>query len=129
MVQKQDLKTLQFVATTTLQNVGLVGLGASAEGIPENMKRYIYYAKYHNPDSGYTVLTIYERLANVLDHVEDAQGLTQYTTEQIPRGGNLDPEKPIMTFRTSGFMAVQTSAPIAGSGKILVTLRLYDAPG
>ena len=128
MVQKQDLKTVQFVATTTLQNVGLVGLGASAEGIPENMKRYVYYAKYHNPESSYTVLTIYERLANVLDHVEDAQGLTQYTTEVLPKG-EPDPEKPIMTFRASGFMAVQTSAPVAGSGLMLVTLRVYDAPG
>jgi len=123
MVKKPDLKTLQFVATTTLQNFGLEGVGASAEGIPENMKRYVYYAKYYNPTASHVVLTLYERLAGVLNHIEDQQGLTQYTTQVLPKGIP-DPEKPIMTFRGSGFMAVQTSG-----GNILVTLRLYDEPG
>lgn len=122
MVKKTDLKTLQFVATTTLQNVGLEGLAASAEGVPENFKRYVYYAKY-NCLGSYSILSIYERLAGVLNHVEDQQGLTQYTTEVVPRGVP-DPEKPIMSFRGSGFIAVQTSG-----GNILVTLRLYDEPG
>jgi len=123
MVKKADLKTLQFVATTTLQNVGLEGVGASAEGIPEDFKRYVYYAKYHNPSASFSVLTIYERHAGVLDHVEDQQGLTQYTTETLPKG-KPDPDAPIMTFRGSGFIAAQTSG-----GNILVILRIYDEPG
>jgi len=123
MVEKADLKTLQFVATTTLTNFGLEGSGASAEGVPEDFKRYVYYAKYHNPSASFTVLSLFERRAGAIDHIEDQQGLTQYTTEVLPRGIP-DPEKPIMTFRGSGFLAAQTSG-----GNILVTLRLYDEPG
>lgn len=123
MVEKADLKTLQFVATTTLTNFGLEGSGASAEGVPENFKRYVYYAKYHNPLASFSVISMFERRAGAIDHIEDQQGLTQYTTEVLPRGIP-DPERPIMTFRGSGFLAAQTSG-----GNVLVTLRLYDEPG
>lgn len=129
MVKKTDLKTLHFIATQNLTNFGLEGSGASAEGVPENMKRYVYYAKYCNPLASAAVVTIFETIASGM-RVEDQQVLTQYKTKVLPEG-KPNPETPIMTFRGSGFLAAQTSSLTAGvvASHIPVVLRLYDELG
>ena len=128
MVEKADLKTLHFVATHILTRFGLEGSGANAEGVPEDMKRHVYYAKYYNPLASAAVVTIFECIASGM-RVQDQQLLTQYQTEVLPKG-EPDPEAPIMNFRRSGFIAAQTSAIISGvASHMPVVLRLYDEPG
>src|SRR5438309_8997826 len=124
-VDKQDLRQFNIVATTSLQNVGEAGVGAAAEGVPANMRRYVYYYRAVNPDQT-VVGTIFESLAGVLTP-KDTFMLTPVsgTLGQIqnpPGGFPADPlgPAPIMSFRASGFIAVQTSA-IGGSGKVMMT--------
>ena len=132
-VGKQDLRQFNIVATTTLQNVGELGVGAAAEGVPANMRRYVYYYRAINVDQT-VVGTIFESLAGVVTP-KDSFMLTPVSGTlgqiQSPPGGFPGSEPggpiPILSFRASGFIAVQTSA-IGGSGKVMMTFGYYDAP-
>lgn len=125
-VKKPDLKPLYFVATPTITSQGLEGSGASAEAVPENMKRYVYYAKYVNLHGSEVILSLFESIAGVLK-VIDQQKLNEHQTLVLPRG-TPDPEKPIQAYRSSGYIRSQTSRSL-GSGWIGVTMMLYDEPG
>jgi len=120
------MRTFSIQAITTLQNVGELGVGAAAEGVPDTMRRYVWYYKAEDPDS--TVIgTIFQRLAGVLT-IRDQFVLTQFGKRQHP-DGTLDPSKPAFFVTMSGFLAVQTSSPLSvGSGVVLMTFGYYDAP-
>lgn len=122
--KKYDLKQLQFVATRTATNFGLLGSGAAAEGVPPNMKRYVVYANYYNPEASHAVVTLWERIGTT-DRRMDVLGLTQYTERRRPEGGIPDFDKPVYVFRASSYIRVQTS----GASTLLVTMQLYDQPG
>lgn len=125
-IKRQDLRTFSFLGITTLQNVGENGVGADAEGVPENMRRYVWYYKAEDPDST-VIATVYERLAGVLT-IRDQFILSQFGKRQHPEG-TPDPSKPVFFATGSGFIAVQTSSPASvGSGRVLMTFGYYDAP-
>jgi len=134
-VPRQALRTFAIEAITTLQNVGEEGVGTDAEGVPENMRRYVWYYKAEFPygQIGAAVGTVYERRAGVLT-VKDqfvvtgsGAGAGGRDKKQHPEG-TPEPEKPVLAFDTSGFIAVQTSSPQAlGSGVVLMTFGYYDA--
>lgn len=128
-VKRQDLRSFNVLVSTVLQNVGELGVGAAAEGIPQNFKRYVYYYRAVAVDQ-LLIGTIYENLGGVLTP-KDTFMLTPMSGVQpqlqVPGGGIPDPERPILEFRQSGFIAVQTSA-LAGSGRALLTFGFYDAP-
>lgn len=131
-VKRQDLRQFSILGITTLQNIGELGVGALAEGVPANMRRYAYYYRAENVDPGLVIGTIYENLGGVLTP-KDTFVLTStsgnFPKDQNPPGGVADPERPILSFRQSGFMAVQTSSPgSVGSGRVLLTFGYYDAP-
>lgn len=130
-VKKQDLRQFNVLAITTLQNVGELGVGALAEGVPVNMRRYVYYYKAVSVDQ-LVVGTIFENLGGTLTP-KDTFSLTNQSGSlpQVvsPPGGLPDPERPVLSFRGSGFIAVQTSSPgAAGSGRVMMTFGYYDAP-
>lgn len=118
---KYYLKQLQFIATVTATNFGLIAAGA--EGVPPNMKRYVVWAKYENPAATFTVLTLWERIGTT-DRTMDVLGLTQYRDKFLPPAGVPDPERPVYVFRASSYIRCQTSG-----GDILVTMQVYDQPG
>ncbi len=123
-VKRQDLRVLNQQAITTLQNIGELGVGAAAEGVPEDFKRYVYYYKASNPFGSATVLSIFQSLGGVLTLLDQVD-LTQNTNYAYPT--EPEPENPILEFEQSGFIAVQTSA-VAGSGVLQVSMGYYDAP-
>ena len=124
-VKRQDLRTFSVLGITTNQNVGEDGVGSAAEGVPENMRRYVWYYKAEDPDS-VVIGTIYESLAGIL-RIKDQFILTQYGKTQHPEG-TPDPAIPVFSARGSGFIVVQTSSPgSVGSGRVLMTFGYYDA--
>jgi len=120
-VKRQDLRTFSVEATTTLQNVGEEGVGSAAEGVPANMRRYVWYYKAENKEAPTVVMSIFESVGGVLK-LKDQAVLTQYTKRQHPEG-TPDPSKPVFAFRQSGFIQVQTSG-----GNVNLTVGYYDAP-
>ncbi len=115
-----------YVPDSTILSVGRAGTGASAEAVPADHQRYVYFAKMWNPGAA-TVVSIYESLAGVLT-LKEQQLLTQNQTIPVPQAGPT--EEPIYRFRASGFIRVQLSGAggVTTSG-IGLELLFLDKPG
>lgn len=126
MSEEQLDNIVAFVPDTTILSVGKAGTGASAEAVPKDHQRYVYFAKFWNLGPA-TVVSVYESVAGVLA-LKDTQLLTQNQTIQIPQAGPSD--VPIYRFRASGFVRVQLSgvAGVTVSG-VGTTLEFLDKPG
>lgn len=122
-----QLKTIPaFIPDSTILSIGEAGTGASAEGVPADHQRYVYFEKMWNL-GGSTVVSVYESLAGVLQ-LKDQQLLTQYQTQQAPQAG--PGPVPYYRFRASSFVRVQLSGVAGGAvSGVGVTLEFLDRPG
>ena len=121
-VKQQDLREFTQEITPTLANVGeLTAIGGVAEGVPETMRRYVYYWRPANKTASGVTLSIFESVGGNLKLVLQSQ-LTQYTEKDIPNNPDWR-DGPLWAFQQSGFIAAQTSG-----GNIALTVGYYDAP-
>lgn len=126
MTGEDQLKNIvAFVPDTSILGIGLAGTGASAEGVPADMQRFVYFMKLWNP-GGTTYVSVYQSLAGALV-LQDQQLLTQNQTLQIPQAG--PSLQPIQRYLGSSFVQIQLSSP-AGSttSGVGVTMQIVDKP-
>lgn len=118
----------QFIAGTTLTNIGLLGQGTTAEGVPVDMQRFVYFMKLWNAGLP-TIVSVYQSFGGVLTQLDTqlVQGSGGTNTVQIPQAG--PSLQPIYRFLGSSFIAVQLSGAFGGgTSGVGVTMQIVDKP-
>lgn len=112
-----------FVPDTGILSVGVAGTGASAEGVPADHQRFVYFRRYWNL-GGESVLTVYESFAGVLV-VKDQMRLT---ANNVWPADDTPYVEPVMSFRASSFIRIQLSGGGGTTSGAGIALLVADKP-
>ena len=123
--QEQLKNIAAFVPDTTILSVGVAGIGASAEAVPADHQRFLYFQNFWNL-GGESIVSVYESRAGVLTQ-KWVQRLTTNQNVQIPQAGPNG--NAIAVFRASTFVRLQISGGAGTTSGIGIDFLVLDKPG
>lgn len=115
-------EVVAFIPDTTILSVGVAGTGGSAEAVPADHQRFVYFRRFWNL-GGESIVSVYESRAGILVR-KDMIRLTAHAT--WPDADITHPEVPVMSFRSSSFIRVQLSGGAGTTSGIGITFLVVD---